>query len=391
MLLLSVNLVYSIDIEIVPFGGVDVKLYVVALDGVDAGGVGNITRMVDGVLEASYVNFTRQHVPDHGTTYAEIGINTEVSLVQDWSEYKEIVETSSNVVIVNSHGETLPVPSGYTKEEWADKIAEAMAYRNVTWVHTAGYPLYYYCLEQGGEGEWNERGFQRLMSHLGKGNVTCWPPGRQSEKFRMHEDAEYNIMHGWYDIALNAFRVECGRPLNASDFQDCRVAVIWGTEDQYMTGAILKFAEASDANGFGFYVHIGTYQTYTSDNVPTDADYTRGYVGAGAGIWACAWRFVDEEAISKAEAAIAKAESERRTNGIDEAKTLVQEAKSSVPSLKAVLEANKAADLSNKASRPIIMELYALSLVVLGAASVATAIGLAMKNNRNFKKKSEQR
>jgi hypothetical protein len=37
------------------------------------------------------------------------------------------------------------------------------------------------------------------------------------------------------------------------------------------------------------------------------------------------------------------------------------------------------------------MELYALSLVVLGAASVATAIGLAMKNNRNFKKKSEQR
>jgi hypothetical protein len=390
MFLLSVNLVYTvggIGIEIVPIGEADVKLYVVAIDGVDASEVGNITRMVDGVLEACRVNRIVELIPNTWFDYAELKINTSVRVINSWTEYKQVVETCSRAVIVNAHGETIPVPTGYSREAWVDKIAEAMAYRNVTWVHTTGYPFYHLHYQEGSVEEWGEQGFQRLMSHIGKNNVTCHPVWPETEPVLLNDAARSTIGFGWPWVDDTSV-VERGKPLKGSDFANYTIMPIWGTEDHYMTGAIIKFYKPDQKDNFGFYVHSGARRTFRVFlNNETDGDYYKGYVSAGAALWACAWRFLDEEAISKAEAAIAKAESERRTDGIDEAKTLVQEARSSVPSLEAVLKANKAADLSNKASRPIMTELYALSLVILGSASVAAATGFAMRGKKNLSKK----
>lgn len=183
----------------IDYGVADVRVYVVMLDGVDAHGVNNVSRAVKGVLEVG-----------------------------------------SNIVIVNIHGETIPIPRGYSEEGWIDKIAEAMIYRNVTWVHTVGYPFYYYQSQSGEWAEWGEEGFKRLMAHMGKENVTCHPPDDEHNKVYLSLDTEYSIMNDWPGVAL-AFYAERGKPLNASMFRDCSLFPIWGTPDGYLTGAIIRF------------------------------------------------------------------------------------------------------------------------------------------------------
>ena len=63
-------------------------------------------------------------------------------IVSDWNTYKNIIEYCSDVIVINTHGEILPIPSGYNPIEWIGKIACAMLTRRLTWVHTGGYPFY---------------------------------------------------------------------------------------------------------------------------------------------------------------------------------------------------------------------------------------------------------
>ena len=401
------------SVEIVPFGEVNVKIYIVALDGVDAKGLGDFDRVLQGIFSACKFNYSQciLELLGHPTyTFGEIKMHISAVKVQNWSMYKEVIEASSNVIIINSHGEVLPVPLGYTKESWTDKIAEAMLTRNVTWVHVAGYPFYYYCRQDGTQGEWREEGFQRLMAHIGKSNITCKHP-RERVIINMHIAAEW-YLYPWTDKS-NAARVQRENSLNASNFKNELILPIWGCEDTYLSGAIIKFAKSADTENFGFYVHIGANQTYTAGTVPTDADYWRGYVGAAAAIWVHAWRFAAEDAIKTAERAISQAEAEGRTKGLEEAKQLLELAKFEYKRtywtpepepLKyrvnvaqhqwgyTILLATEAKDAAEKAAKPSFLEIYALPLTIIGIAVALTATGLAInrKNNSKKKKKKEE-
>lgn len=396
VLILSFSKCFVFGADIVTFGEVDINLYVVALDGVSAHGVGNMTNTVNGVLQAASVDtvhWVMEYMPTgFGTfdlTLGEIHLNVSASVINDWEAYKEVVETSSNTIIVNAHGETIPVPTGYTREDWVDKIAEAMAYRNVTWVHTAGYPFYYYHYQESGENEWGEEGFKRFMWHIGKNDVTCWPSGSDTDPVYLNEDAEYTLMHGWFDVT-QASMAERGRPLNASNFKDRCVAVIWGTKDDYMTGAITKFAKADQSNSFGFYVHVGTRKTFASGGGETDGDYYRGYLSAAQAIYTSSFRMISDYAISQAEKAIDKAESEGRTHGIGEARQLLQQAteKYNLSNYVLVLEiSTNANNAANNATQPSFIEAYALPLIILGITGIVTATSLVVRWRKNSRKR----
>ena len=371
---------------------IDVDVYVIALEGVDGHGVDNVSRVVEGVLEACRVDMLYYWTggwSDLGfPVLGEVEIGVNVTVVDDWSVYRDIVESSHEVIVVNAHSEAVPVPSGYLKEDWVDEIAEAMACRNVTWVHTAGYPFYHYYHQESGEGEWGEEGFQMLMSHIGKNNVTCWPPVPETNKIRLHTDAEYSLYLSWHKLAF-ALVVECGKPLNASDFKDCLVAPIWGSHKSSMTGAIIKFSKPNQKNSFGFYVHAGTHQTYTSGGIETDGDFYRSYAGTAQAIYTFSFRFASEDAISDAEKAIIKAETEGRTKGIEEARQLLQQARDHYDSNEYVIgmrQARKAKDIAEKAIKPSLLETYAIPLAILGAGAT-TASGLALRHRRNSSKK----
>ena len=391
------------DAVFVPFGEADIKLYVVALDGVNGHGVGNITRMVDGVLVASRVNATYVRLSSYPPlTLGEVRINTNATVIRDWDRYREVVETSSNAIIVNAHGEIIPVPADYTKETWVDKIADAMANRNVTWMHTAGYPFYYYHHQESGEGEWKEEGFQRVMSHIGKNNVTCYPHGlSENEKIRINTATEDSLLHSW--MYQNAFFVGLGKPLYGLDWNNSVIMCIWGVDYGHMPGAVIKFG--NQTHNFGFYIHIGTNQTYDFDQVPTDRDFYRGYIGTAVAVWACAWRFAAEDAISQAEAAIVMAEKEGRTKGLDEANQLLQRAKKCFETREtehlvpykalsgwgnAVLRAMEAGEAAEKAVKPSFLETYALPIAVLGVTGAAMPIALVIRWKRHSKKKKDE-
>ncbi len=393
--------------EHVLLGEVDVEVYFVALDGVSARGVGNITNMVDGVFDASRVNVSSTSIDF--PIYGDVRINTTVTVVHDWNTYRSIVEAGSGIIVVNGHGETVPVPSGYTRDAWVDKIAEAMLGRNVTWVHTGGYPFNYSYLQESGEQGWGEEGFQRLMSHVGKGTATCNHP-RPTEIADMTLDAGFSVfIYGWYDLA-NTVRVQKGNPLKSSDFKNCTILPIWGSEDDYMTGAVITFAETSSASGF--YVHIGTNQTYRGNNIPTDRDYYRGYAGSAAALWACAWHSASRDAISAANASIVKAEVEGRTKGLEDAKKLLQNAEELLEATHrndydeisrlldmyysldthngfgtVALRAIEAGNLAEKAVQPTFLEANLLLITtILIVAGVATTAVIVTRHTRNSRK-----
>jgi len=376
------------DDETVLLGHADIEMYVVALDGVSTRGVGNITNMVDGVFRSSRVNVSSASM-SFPYRYVEVEINTTVAVIRDWNMYKGIVETGSDIIIVNGHGETVPVPVGYTRDAWVDKIAEAMLTRNVTWVHTGGYPFNYSYMQEGGEQGWGEEGFQRLMSHVGKGTATCNHP-YPTKMADITNWARGSVFNDW-PVLANIFRVQKGNPLKSSDFKNCTILTIWGSEEDYMTGAVIKFADASSASGF--YVHIGTNQTYDSDNVATDRDYYRGYAGSAAALWACAWRSASIDALSAANESVVKAETEGRTKGLDEAKQLLQRARYDFDSYcydYGVFYANEAKEAAEAAETPTFLESYGMHLVALGVIGGVSACGLIFSETKKNKKKRHE-
>ena len=381
------------DISIIYVGEANVTVYVIALDGVNASGVNDVSRMVEGILAACKVNNSRYYTGElHGPTpmvYGEIKINTTSTIVEDWKTYKKLVETAKNAIIINVHGETLPVPQNYTKEEWTDKIAEAMLTRNITWVHTTGYPLYNYQQQGDKQKTWGEQGFQRLMSHIGLNNVTCRPKIEETEPISMHTHAEEFIgKFGWRRLA-DACYVEHGRPLNCSYFKDYIILPIWGTDIDYATGAIVRFAQNSQTNP-GIYIHIGTYQTFNEDQEPTDADFMRGYAGAAAAIWTSAYKTLAEKKIAEAKQAIVKAEADGRTKGLDQAKQLLEEAKqyyqlaNYVGALETARQAKKTA---NQTTKPNFLEAYGPHLTIAITTTTIIASALLIKRKPNSKKK----
>jgi hypothetical protein len=230
-------------------------------------------------------------------------------VVTSWAQYKGLVETSSGSIIVNTHGEFLPVPDGYAKESWFDKIAEGMIHRRLTWVHTGGYTFYHVWYQGSGDGGvWEENingrtggaGFNRLMSKIGLTNVDLWAPsGHESERVFLSLDANGQIGDAWRlkngiqrDPLSSYDSVDMGAPLKEAVFGEYLLMPLYSwqdsqTQERYYTGAAIAFAKAGEryknGNGPGAYVHIGTRNVYYANQ--KGSDFVRGFIGVAMALW----------------------------------------------------------------------------------------------------------
>jgi hypothetical protein len=241
------------------------------------------TGAIDALLFKEDAYLPKAH-PQFGKAPPFYSITYQV--VSDWSSYRSIIESDSEVIVINTHGQIIPIPYPYNKTGWVDKIATAMLERRVGWVSTAGYPFYQVWYQGASEWElWGENGFKQLMSHINLPEVTL-SYDYELQKEHMDLAAQNTLMDSWPDLS-NAFRVQRGRPLKVSDFHNCTILPIWGSEGDFMTGATIAFVkpnERKERQGFGAYVHIGTNGTFMAGNFTTDGDYWRGFAGAAAAV-----------------------------------------------------------------------------------------------------------
>lgn len=339
---------YSIELT---DDGVNVAVYIIALENVGTSAVDNVSRVVEGVQWAidrllregyKYWWSEEEHLGTvnaggnytywigeegrFGRNFAELlfPVNVTLHIVSDWSSYRTLIETAQGSIIVNVHGETLPIPEGYTEEVWIETIAQAMLHQNLTWVHVGGYPFYYYWYESSGLIEVGGQGFQELMGYISKGNVTCDSPS-PSKKDDISFRACAPLFRGAWNGG-NYLTVTRNFPLKEADFEGLLAMNIWGAYT-YFPGAVIAFKEIENQSSFGFYVHIGTLKVIDSEGKLSDRDFWRAYVGSACGLWANIGRTVAEYKLAETEAVIAKAISEGRTEGLEDAEFLLYQAK----------------------------------------------------------------
>lgn len=332
---------------------IKVDVYVVSLEGVDVSGVGNVSRVLEGVnaaIEAVnignysvvwpstesgygyYENVSRYIYYDSGGGFGwtylrtEFPVNATLHVVKNWTTYRDVVENRRECIIFNNHGAVLPIPEGHSRESWTDKIAEAMLYRNVTWVHVGGYPFYYTQYEGTNNTEiWEENGFKHLMQHINKGTITilqydgfdkAWATAR----------TELYLKDTWRAI-YEAKSVLLDYPLLCQDFEGYVALPIWNLNKDH-AGAVISFTPQANTSLHGFYVHIGVNQTFDSAYNPTDTDFYRGYMGCAAGLWSLVSRTARETLIAEAEGLIQQASQEGRTIGLQTARNFLEIARS---------------------------------------------------------------
>ena len=388
--------------------GLNVNIYIIALEEVGASAVDNVSRVVEGVqraiadLEREGYKYWWQEQEHLGTVnaggnytywsgaegrigrnYAELlfPVNVSLHIISDWNVYRTLVETSLESIVVNVHGEILPIPAGYSEEMWIDTIAEAMFHRNLTWVHVGGYPFYYYWHENTSFREGREQGFQKLMGTIGRDNVTCDSPAPDERDWGSFRATDPLLKGAW--PGSDYIGVTRDFPLKEADFEGILAMNIWGAYT-YFPGAVIAFKEFENQSSFGFYVHIGTLQVIGGGGELSDRDFWRAYVGSACGLWANIGRTVAEYKIAEAEVVLAKADSEGRTEGLEEAYNLLYEAKIFYDhylynegtirrTYRAIVKAEKAQTPTPQPSVPLLL----LTPIALG-----TVLGLLLQRRR---------
>jgi hypothetical protein len=301
------------------------KVYVIALSGVASYRMENLSEVVEGVCEAAVVNKTDVRIGGAGWKQVEFNVVSDV--VMEWAGYKVLVEFGVDVIIVNAHGEYLPVPADYSREEWVGKIANAMLNRQVTWVHTGGYPFYRVQYQNGEIETWGEKGFQELMRYIGKSNVNCKSPSGCSG----WADASYygtRCLDDWRMDKVD--EVNPTRPLKRNDFKDLLILNVYDHCSDVGTiypGAVIRFSLVNETSNFGFYVHLGAWKFqhgYTHEEAE-NADFYMGYIPTAAAIWSevgfstyMLYYDIPED--------IETASATGRTQGLDQAESLLQQA-----------------------------------------------------------------
>lgn len=257
-----------------------------------------------GGLDISY-NIPNAH-PSTGVNYPPY-FNVTPKIVTSWSEYESIVENSVGAVIINTHGEYLPVPGDKTWGQWVDTIAEGMSTRRMTWVHCGGYTFYRVWWQlYGDEGEWTEQnsnnvtigsGFKRLMSCINLPEADLWPPAGadQNPDWRVQPNVDCDVFRYWQVPCFSGCTARIGRPLKYDDFSQYittglyRVWTDNATQISYYPAAVISFCNASDKYtqnaGSGSYVHVGLGDIYNEGNTTwINQDFVRGFVGTAAAI-----------------------------------------------------------------------------------------------------------
>jgi len=374
-------------------GGVlDLHLYVVCLDGVGSSGVENMSRVVEGVVEASGIS--KIHYPVQASI-EDLDVDIHVDVVTDWVAYKILVENSANVLIVNGHGGTLPIPAGYTKEEWIAKVAYAVSYRNITWAHIAGYPFNIAFHQETGEALWGEEGFKRFMSYIGKSNVTCRVPVALKDEYTPLTPQAQSLLSDWN--LVNSMKMD--NPISSLDVPDVLMLSLYSYISQgtgYNSGAIITFTKFDVTEDFGFYIHLAGGETY--DSSQSSRDFAVGYVAGASAIWTNAMKTKSLNAISEAGTAITEAEMEGRVKGLDEAKTLLKGAKDAyihhyyVGYDGSIPLAQEAKNAANEAVTPSLLDVYVLPIAILSVIGAFVMVSFIIRwRNRKARSQNQQR
>lgn len=244
------------------------KVYVLDLPDVTNYRFSNHSDLIEGVKNAIEIAPGESQVKKFeftldlwGDLVAKINVNISYVLVKDWSTYRTIIESESNAIVVNTYDEVLPVPEGYLKEAWVDKIADFMLTRFGTWVHVGGYPFYRVWLQNRTQEVWGELGFQRLMSHIGRENAACYPVGGFPEDWGHSYQIQRSIdsylvgFQSWPDQTAT----ECipGYPLGEEFYNSLLFTMFPG--EQETSHAAIIFSNSTSSN-YGVYVHLGTWE-----------------------------------------------------------------------------------------------------------------------------------
>jgi len=378
------------------------SVYVLSLPDVGNYRMSNHSAVVEGVKQAVEIHpwdsQTKELImPLWFHLVMKLNVSVSYVMVQDWDEYRELVESANNTIIVNTHDEYLPVPEDYTKEFWTDKIADFMLNHWGTWVHAGGYPLYRVWYQNGTEEVWGENGFKCLMSNIGKGNLTCYPPDRRPEA--PEAPATFNLW-AQQGIGINWFL--CGEPIygfwysnpgypiNYQDFDGFYVGGIYSLIAPYESGAIIRYSQNQSAFNFGIYVHMGVWKFYDIGGIELRSERAIGFISTAAAIYSeffCAADKLYGKAGDSATEAIQEAEKEDRTVGLTEAKSLFQNALDAFASGNYKLSAayaNQAKLTAETATAPSTLP-QTIALIAMVVTSVSVGAYYKLNNKKNKK------
>lgn len=377
-------------------------VYILSLDGVGNYRAVNHSAVVDGALQAC--DFNEILVGLDWEVMAKANMSLRFHMVSSWDAYKILVEWGSNVIIVNTHDEYLPVPSRYAKEEWVDKIADFMLNRWGTWVHTGGYPLYRVWHENGTVEEWGESMFQRLMSHVEKENITCNPPQTEDvatynayalpDKWRLysHPFQDFHYSNIGYPIDIDNFELRKGDDFTFPD-------IINSIYDyaRYKPAATIFF-RSNQTKSFGIYVHFSPWIFSNIDGDECQRDISDAFMGCAstaAAVWAdigaAIKRIYGLDFGEGAYYMIDKARSAGRTVGLDVAEDFLNKALDAFNSGRyklAISYAEEAKVAAENATAPN----YTPQAVV-GTLAIVVSAGVGVyyyKNNKKNSRKTEE-
>jgi len=378
---------YIVSDEVFPL-----KIYVLSLPDVGNCRISNHSDVVEGVRQATKIypgdsNVKELVIPLWSGLTMKLNVSVSFHLVEDWETYKTLVESGDNTIIVNTHDEYLPVPEGYTKDGWINKVADFMLNRWGTWVHAGGYPFYRVWYQQNGTKEWGENGFKRLMSHIGKPNITCYP---LADWAVVSIWAAQGMGINWYlhSDPITEFRYATGHSINFEDFEGQCIGSIY-SYSQHKPGAIIRYCQNQSAFNFGIYVHMGIWQFYDIDGIKLHSERAIGFISTAAAIYGeffCAADKLYGRAGNSATEAIQRAEKEGRTVGLAEAKSLFQNALDAFACGNyklAAAYATQAKQTAEKAAAPdTLPQLIAIIIMI----TVPIGIGAYYKINRKKNK-----
>jgi hypothetical protein len=377
------------------------SVYVLSLPDVGNYRVSNHSAVVEGVKQAVEIHpwdsQTKELImPLWFDLVMKLNVSVSYVMVQDWDEYKELVESENNTIIVNTHDEYLPVPEGYTKEGWTDKIADFMLNRWGTWVHAGGYPLYRVWYQNGTEEIWGENGFKCLMNNIGKGNLTCYPP----PDWRPEYSATFNL---WAEQGIGINWFLCGEPIsrfwysnpgypiNYQDFEGFYVGGIYSLIAPYESGAIIRYSQNQATFNFGLYIHMGVWKFYLGNGKEVESsDLATGFISTAAGIYGEFYYVTSRlygRAGDSASEAIQAAEKEGRTVGLAEAKNLFQNALDAFAAEDYKLSAAYAIQAkltAEEATTPSTMPQLIATIAII-AGSIGTGAYYRINSKRNKK------
>jgi len=219
-----------------------------------------------------------------GLTYLE---------VVDMPTYEYIIQYPENVkppgfhgetgiIVVNAHGEVLPVQPGCYWETWVRVIRQHVQRKALTWVQVAGYPFYYYSYGLHVKTEVGPQGFQLFLEMiLGPNTVDCWP---NQEGYAVPIQGGYSNRLWGYGLIGGGLHK--GRPLkidSSTNIADLLDVMGYRSGDiEYLTLGLIGFAFPNQtvqkpSERVGYYVHNGAQY---SDN-----DFNKGKYSMAVAAW----------------------------------------------------------------------------------------------------------